>query len=61
MENNSLDLRVVIGLFFIIISILLLIASFVTANGSETNRITGVIFLVFGIGMYALSKIRKMK
>lgn len=61
MENNSLDLRIVIGLFFIIISVLLLIASFVTANGSEINRITGLTFLAFGIIMYALSKIKKMK
>jgi hypothetical protein len=61
MENNSIDLRSVIGWFFIIISILLLIASFTTANGSEINRITGVVFLIFGLIMYGLSRVGKKK
>ncbi|SEA12447.1 hypothetical protein SAMN05192529_108161 [Arachidicoccus rhizosphaerae] len=61
MENNSIDLRSVIGWFFIIISILLLIASFTTAGGSEVNRITGVVFLIFGLIMYGLSRTGKKK
>lgn len=61
MENNSIDLRSVIGWFFIIISILLLIASFTTANGSEINRITGIVFLIFGLIMYGLSRVGKKK
>lgn len=61
MENNSMDLRSVIGWFFMIISVLLLIASFTTANGSEINRITGVIFLIFGGVMYGLARNTKNK
>lgn len=61
MENNSMDLRSVIGWFFMIISILLLIASFTTENGSEINRITGVTFLVFGGVMYSLARFSKKK
>lgn len=61
MENNSIDLRSVIGWFFIIISILLLIASFTTTNGSEVNRVTGIVFLIFGLIMYGLSRMDKKK
>lgn len=61
MENNSMDLRSVIGWFFMIISILLLIASFTTENGSEINRITGVTFLIFGGVMYSLARFSKKK
>ena len=61
MENNSMDLRSVIGWFFMVISILLLIASFTTENGSEINRITGVTFLVFGAVMYSLARFSKKK
>ncbi|UAY54489.1 hypothetical protein [Arachidicoccus terrestris] len=61
MENNSMDLRSVIGWFFMIISILLLIASFTTKNGSEINRITGVTFLIFGGVMYSLARFSKKK
>jgi|GEM_PF-1406126 len=61
MENNSMDLRSVIGWFFIIISILLLIASFTTENGSGVNRFTGITFLVFGAIMYSLARFSKNK
>ena len=61
MENNSIDLRSVIGWFFIIISILLLIASFTTVNGSDINRDCGITFLVFGGIMYGLSRRGKKK
>lgn len=61
MENKSMDLRSVIGWFFMIVSVLLLIASFTNENGSEINLITGITFLVFGGVMYLLSKISKQK
>lgn len=61
MENNNMDLRSVIGWFFIIISVLLLIASFTSENGSEINRITGTIFLIFGGIMYSLARFSKKK
>lgn len=61
MENNSMDLRSVIGWFFMIISVLLLIASFTTENGHEINLITGITFLIFGGVMYALSRNGKKK
>ncbi|GAB3347443.1 hypothetical protein GCM10027566_01770 [Arachidicoccus ginsenosidivorans] len=61
MENNSMDLRSVIGWFFMIISVLLLIASFTTENGHEINLITGITFLIFGGVMYLLSRNGKKK
>ena len=61
MENNSMDLRSVIGWFFMIISILLLIASFTTDNGHEINRLTSITFLVFGAVMYGLARNGKKK
>ena len=61
MENNSIDLRSVIGWFFMIVSILLLIASFVEPNGSEINRTTGIVFLIFGAVMYGLARAGKKK
>ena len=61
MENNSIDLRSVIGWFFMIVSVLLLIASFTEANGSEINRTTGLVFLIFGAIMYTLARTSKKK
>lgn len=61
MENNNMDLRSVIGWFFMIISVLLLITSFVEKNGHEINRITGVVFLIFGLVMYGLARNTKNK
>lgn len=61
MESNNMDLRSVIGWFFIIISVLLLITSFVIENGHEINRITGVVFLAFGLVMYGLARNTKNK
>ena len=61
MDNKSMDLRSVIGGFFIIISILLLIASFTEKNGSEINQDTGIVFLIFGVTMYLLPRLSKKK
>ena len=61
MENNSIDLRSVIGWFFMIVSVLLLIASFTNTNGSEVNRITGITFLIFAVVMFSLARLGKKK
>lgn len=54
--NKLLDLRFVIGVFFAILGVLLIIYSFSRAGGAETtNRWCGTIFLLFGIVMIALS------
>ena len=51
-----LDLRFVIGAFFCIIGILLLIYSFQNEdNGREINRWCGVVFGVFGLFMVVIS------
>jgi hypothetical protein len=57
--NKLLDLRFVIGLFFTIIGLLLLIHSFIYAGevegGQTINRYTGFTFLLFGVFMVVLS------
>jgi len=59
-NNNSLDLRLVIGLFFLIVSLILIITSFIEKNGNTINKDTGLVFLVFSAVMIWLSK-RKQK
>lgn len=59
-NNNSLDLRLVIGMFFLIVSLILIITSFIGKSGSEINRNAGIAFLVFSAVMIWLSK-RKQK
>lgn len=55
--NKLLDLRFVIGVFFTLIGVLLLIHSFVASVGAaeSVNRWAGVVFLAFGIIMIVLS------
>jgi hypothetical protein len=57
--NKLLDLRFVIGLFFTIIGLLLLIQSITGTTALETgesiNRWTGVVFGLFGVFMILLS------
>ena len=55
--NKLLDLRFVIGLFFLITGLLLLIYYFLTTNASHgnINALCGSIFIVFGLGMILLS------
>lgn len=57
--NKLFDLRFVIGSFFTIIGLLLLIYSFMytdaTDNSQTINRWCGFIFIVFGIVMIILS------
>jgi uncharacterized membrane protein len=55
--NKLFDLRFVIGSFFSIVAIILLIYSFSTEteNARDVNRWCGLFFLVFGIIMIILS------
>lgn len=46
------DLSFVIGLFFFIISLILLISALISpAFSGNINIYTGIVFLVFGLGM----------
>lgn len=62
MQNRLTDLRFVIGLFFILTGILLLMAAFTVKNNhnweENVNLYTGICVLIFGIGMF-LAAIRK--
>lgn len=57
--DKLLDLRFVIGLFFVILSILLLLHSFISSDISAgqqaINRWCGIVFGFFGILMIVLS------
>lgn len=55
--NKIFDLRFVIGSFFTIIGILLLIFSFMNSPGlqQDINRWCGIAFILFGIFMIILS------
>jgi hypothetical protein len=55
--NKLFDLRFVIGSFFLVVGILLLIYGFLIEVGHERdiNRWCGVFFLVFGVIMVLLS------
>jgi uncharacterized membrane protein HdeD (DUF308 family) len=55
--NKLFDLRFVIGCFFLIVGVLLLLYGFFTnsVNNQTVNRSCGAIFSIFGIVMLALS------
>ncbi len=54
--NKLLDLRFVIGSFFSLVGLLILIYSFISSSdGSEVNRWCGIVFVLFGIFMIVLS------
>lgn len=57
--NKLLDLRFVIGLFFVILAVLLLGHSFLAADSTDdarsVNRLCGIVFGVFGVLMVVLS------
>lgn len=54
MDTNKLfDLRFVIGSFFTIVGLLLLIYSFM--DGEAVNRWCGIIFILFGVFMIVIS------
>ena len=54
--NKFFDLRFVIGSFFTVVGILLIVYGFLTKNEMQNlNRWCGGIFIVFGIVMILLS------
>ena len=54
--NSLLDLRFVIGLFFLVIAILLLVYSFTNeGRAASINLWCGVVFGAFGLLMFFLS------
>lgn len=53
--NKLIDLRFVIGSFFILIGLMLLIYHFVSAVGTDVNLWCGSAFGIFGIVMVLLS------
>ena len=57
MRNKFFDLRFLIGIFFLIVGILLLIYSFTnpTVEHAAVNRWSGITFIVFAIIMLVLS------
>jgi uncharacterized membrane protein len=59
--NKLFDLRFVIGLFFLVIGILVLLYSFITESGKEINRLCGILFIVFAALMLFLSGRKKEK
>jgi uncharacterized membrane protein HdeD (DUF308 family) len=54
--KRLLDLRFVIGVFFFVVGILLLLYSFFSANPDQSvNRWCGGIFIIFSIIMFIFS------
>jgi hypothetical protein len=58
--KNLLDLRFIIGSFFLIVGILLLIAAFTESlsivSGVAIDRDCGILFIVFSLAMLAMWK-----
>jgi drug/metabolite transporter (DMT)-like permease len=52
--NKLFDLRFVIGAFFTVCGLMLLVYSF-GAEGAPVNRWCGIVFMIFGLLMIALS------
>lgn len=63
--NRLLDLRFVIGIFFIIVGLLLLIYHFTgkkdAAMDTAVNLNTGIVFLLFGVFMIFISLRKKVE
>ena len=56
--NRIFDLRFVIGIFFLVTGILLLVHSFLATSSADVqtiNRWCGIVFSVFGVLMILLS------
>lgn len=62
--KNILDLRFIIGAFFLLVGIFLLIGSFVLSTGPDktetVNRWSGIVYIVFSIIMLVLWKAAKI-
>lgn len=55
MNSKIFDLRFVIGLFFTVIGLLLLIYNLTSDTPSNVNKWSAIAFLIFGVGMILLS------
>lgn len=53
------DLRFVIGLFFLLVGAILTVYYFTAIPKAEVNGWCGLLFMVFGGGMIALSTVNK--
>ena len=65
MMNRLLDLRFVIGLFFVVVGRLLFGYSFLTSKADDAlitvNRWTGVVFMLFGLFIIYLHYVAERK
>lgn len=61
--KNILDLRFIIGAFFLLVGIFLVIASLVMTTGPDkseaVNRWSGIVYIVFSLFMLLLWKLDK--
>jgi uncharacterized membrane protein HdeD (DUF308 family) len=57
--NKVYDLRFVIGLFFLLIGAILTVYYFTATPKAEVNIWCGLLFMIFGGGMIALSAVNK--
>ncbi len=61
--KNVLDLRFIIGAFFLVVGILLLLSSFLihftVEGGQGIDRDSGIVFIIFGLLMLAMWKFGK--
>ena len=61
--KDVLDLRFIIGAFFLVVGILLLLSSFLihfsVEGGQSIDRDSGIVFIIFGLLMLALWKFGK--
>jgi drug/metabolite transporter (DMT)-like permease len=53
--NKLLDLRFVIGIFFLVVGVLLLVYSFMSNVSHPVNRWCGVVFIIFSAIMLVFS------
>ncbi len=54
--NKLFDLRFVIGLFFLVVGLLLIVYGFVSNQDNAINRLCGILFTVFAVFMLWISR-----
>ena len=53
--NKLFDLRFVIGIFFLVVGLLLIVYSFTSSVVHPVNRWCGIVFIIFSVIMLGLS------
>lgn len=53
--NKLFDLRFVIGIFFLLVGLLLVVYSFISSVSHPVNRWCGIVFIIFSIIMLVFS------